>query len=154
MSARRLENGFSVIEALVALAIVALALIPLMALQAQVSRTYARDQLERAELNAKQNALALLRDVNVLASPQGARRLDSAHLLRWWATPLTAPTRTTRQGQGFGDFEIVLFRVDAAIEGGAPPRAPVSFSLEQVGWRPLATASSAPPQDGRGQASE
>ena len=78
--------GFTLLEALVALAIAALCLIPLMSLQ----RTYIDGQrrheaaLKRTEI--QRNALTLLREVNPTDEPEGERLLPPDLTRSWTAT--------------------------------------------------------------------
>ena len=131
---RRAQTGFSVIEALAALAIIAIALIPLVSLQTQVSRGYIQQREQRAELTARRNSLAILRDLNIMESPSGERALDSDTTMSWSAAPISPLARNTRQGAGEGEFDVGLFRVRVSLtRAGASPSA---FSIVQLGWRP------------------
>ena len=58
---RSRDAGFSVMEALVAVAILAIALIPILMLQTQTSRASIREAQARAAITDQQNALAMLR---------------------------------------------------------------------------------------------
>ncbi len=129
---RTAQSGFSAIEALVAVAIVALALVPLASLQGQVSRTVARQQETQVRLNAERNALALLREVNLADAPQASRELGAGQVLRWQAEAISPPTRSSS-----GEFDVTLYRLEATIadQDGA---IIAEFSLEQLGWRPVA----------------
>lgn len=132
---RRRQSGFSVIEALAAMAIVAMALLPLASLQGQVSRAGAHQQTVRERIAAERNAMALLRDINVMDEQSGMRRLSDDLVLRWTATPVSRAVRTN-----LGSFEVALFTVRAELVRG--DGAPVAaFALEQIGWRAIADAS-------------
>lgn len=129
----RRTAGFSVIEALVGVAIVGVALVPLVEMQSQVARHYQRLAIQEEQLSAQRNALALLGDINIMAEPRGRRSLDEGRLLRWTATPLTPETRSLRFLGGEGEFDVALFRVQAEIRDTGRP--PVRFAIEQMGWR-------------------
>jgi Tfp pilus assembly protein PilV len=141
MKRRAGQFGFSTIEALAALAIVAVALVPLLDLQTQITRAHAQQRTIRAEADARRNALALLRDVNPTAAPEGLRQIGDGLTMRWRATPLTASVRTTRGGQGDGDFDVRLYRLDVDVRG---PRIETAFQVEQLGWRQVSQARAAP----------
>ncbi len=133
---RRRQSGFSVLEALAALAIVAVAMIPLLSLQTQVSRDFIHQRALREQISAQRNALAMLRDLNVMREPAGLRQLGPDTAISWSAAPLSALTRSTRQGSGDGEFEVRLYRVQVTITlAGA---APHTFAVDQIGWRALA----------------
>ena len=146
---QRRQAGFSVIEALVAIAVIAVALVPLVGLQIQVSRDHVRQRGVRAEIAAQRNALALLRDANIMETPQGERDLGDGQRMRWSATPLSRLTRTTDHGAGDGGFDVMLYKVVITIDptgagvigDGVPNGTPFAFEVEQLGWRPVASAT-------------
>ena len=128
------------IEALVAATIVAIAFLALATLQIQVSRTFAEQRLLRDQISAQRNALALVRDMNIMDRPVGSMAIGPGEQLRWSATPVSRPTRTTNNGAGFGVFEVVLYRV--SLELVPPPGSrPVLFTIDKIGWRPVSTAT-------------
>jgi len=130
---RRTQSGFSAIEALAALAIVAIALVPLVSLQTQISRDFIHQRELRAQIVAQRNGLAILRDLNIMETPSGVRQLDPDTVMSWTATSRSRLARSTRQGAGDGEFEVMLYRVAISIDrAGSPPQ---TFSVDQVGWR-------------------
>ncbi len=131
----RRQSGFSVIEALVAVAIVAIALLPLAQLQGQASHTAAQQQMLQQRLTAERSALAVLRDLNVMAAGSGVRDLGGGVTLHWSARPISASVNTLR-----GGFAVRLYTVHVILrESGGQPVS--TFDIEQLGWRPLANAS-------------
>ena len=142
---RGAQSGFSAIEALVALAIIAVALVPLTDLQTQIVRGHSRQREIREQAAMQQNALAVLRDINLMAAPDGARLIGENLTLRWRATPLSRVVRSTRAGEGDGDFNVRLYRVAVEVSG---PRSAASFSVDQVGWQSIAADSRAPRVNG------
>ncbi len=123
------QSGFSAMEALVAVAIVAVAMVPLASLQGQVSRDAARQQAEQARLASERSALVLLRAVNPMQEPSGIRELGGGLVLHWTARPISeaAPTNA-------GGFDVALYRIEAQIQdSGRRPLA--NFAVDQVGWR-------------------
>lgn len=136
MSAQRRQSGFSAIEALVALAIIAIALLPLLSLQSQVSRDFAQQRALRAQIIAQRDSLAILRDLNIAEATSGARPLGAGASMRWTAQPISQPVRSTFQGAGEGQFELVLYRIDVVVVRQQGETS--AFSVEQLGWRSLA----------------
>ncbi len=88
------SDGFSVLEALVAMAILAAAMLPLLALQGQFIRSV--ESFERADtrIAARQNAVAYLKTLNFTQVETG-RVVQGDVVLRWTAEP-ALPTRRTR----------------------------------------------------------
>ncbi len=132
---RSRQSGFSLIETLVAIGIVAIALVPIMSLEIQLQRGFVEQRTRLAELQTQRNALALLRDFNFTETPSGRLPLGAGQTLTWRATALSQPIRSTRFPLGEGDFEVVLWRVEAEVIG--PGEQSVRFNVEKLGWRRL-----------------
>ena len=126
------SSGFSVIEALVAVAILAIALVPLLSLQIQVQRNFQREREARLEIADQRNALALLRDMNMMQSPNGQIALSRERVLIWRATPISRETQTIARGANA--FAVALYRVDVEVRGPRGRRLS-GFRTEQLGWR-------------------
>lgn len=124
-----MQAGFSVIEALVAVAIMAVAMLPLASLQGQVSRTAAQQQHLQARFAAERSAMAVLRDANMMAAPSGAFDLGAEFTLHWNARPISRTVRTNS-----GEFDVALFAVEASVSD-ANAREIARFSIDQIGWR-------------------
>jgi type II secretory pathway component PulJ len=128
MRARR-ESGFSTLEVIAAVAIIGIALVPIAALQIQLSRGQARLAEAHTESTDVHNAMALLREVNPMLTPQGQRRLDDRTTLSW----VSAPVSGLRQSVNPPGFEVQLYRVDGAIRRENAPVTVVQIDL--IGWR-------------------
>ncbi len=126
---RGLQAGFSVVEALVAVAIMAVAILPLATLQGQVSRTAGRWQQMQLSLAAERSAMAMLRDLNLMEAPEGALDLGGGRVLRWQARPISSAVATNS-----GEFSVVLYAVEAQVTDDHD-REIAKFSVDQVGWR-------------------
>ncbi|MEQ1619008.1 MAG: prepilin-type N-terminal cleavage/methylation domain-containing protein [Terricaulis sp.] len=126
---REQQSGFSVIEALVAVAIIAVAILPLASLQGQVSRTAGRQQQAQLSLAAERSAMAALRDLNVMETPDGALELGGDRVLRWQAHPISSAAATNS-----GEFSVALYAVQAQVADHRG-REIAKFSVDQVGWR-------------------
>ncbi|ANP45722.1 hypothetical protein [Candidatus Viadribacter manganicus] len=132
------SRGFSTLEVIAAVAIIAVALVPIAALQIQLSQSQARLAARTEEANRIENAIAIMREVNPLLTPNGAQAIDENAVLRWTSTPLSAPTPSTNP---IG-FEVQLFRLNGAVEtAGASEDA---VEIDVIGFRRLANANSAP----------
>jgi general secretion pathway protein I len=133
MTRRPPQSGFSLLEALVAIAIVALALAPILNLQAELARDAARQNTMALEATATQNALALLSTINPMTNREGQVR-TGAMQVRWRASAQSTPVRSTLQGAGEGAFMVQQFQTEVVIyrEDGARL---TGFTVEQLGWR-------------------
>lgn len=127
------EAGLSMIEVLVAVAVLGLALAPLIVVQGQIARTHARYEEAYARSTLQRNALALLQDMNPMQTPRGEIALDVENTLRWTSRALSPAARGSDHPIGDGAFDIALYAVDAEVLG---PNAGVRlrFSTERVGW--------------------
>lgn len=135
MSGRR---GFSLIEALVALIIAAMALSGILELQRQLADGQARDQRALDLARLERNAIALTAEVNPTDQPRGAAALAGGRQLRWQAEPLGAPALNTGSRRSGRAFELRLYRLTVLILD-AQDRPLGRFAYDRVGWRRLET---------------
>ena len=130
---KKKQRGFSVLEALVAMAVLAAAFLPLLALQGQFLRT--SQSLERAELllAAESMALAHIRAINLDQTPEG--EIESTHgQISWMARPAQGPT-AGRDTAGFPSrFVFTLYDIDVKIKLKSGHIK--QFSLQGLGWHP------------------
>jgi len=131
-----MKRGFSLIEALVALIIAAMALAGVLELQRQLADGQRRYERALMVAGLQRDAIALLADVNPTATPQGSAPLTAGRSLRWTSTPRTEPTLNTGDVRAGRRFEMRLYRVQVTVldrDGSA-------FGLlafDRVGWRKL-----------------
>ncbi len=132
----RLRAGFSLIEALVALIIAALALSAALALQQQLADGQRRFQHALATAALQRDAMALTADINPAAQPTGAATLAGGGAVRWTATPRSEARLNTGSARAGRRFELRLYRVSVQIlDGQNAVVGQVSF--DRVGWRRL-----------------
>ncbi len=141
MSSRSRE-GFSLIEALVALIVASMCLIAIFELQQAFAKGEERAEHALFVSSLQADASALLTDLNPSERPSGMAPMAAGRRLQWRSEPLTSP----RQGQGYpsgaGRFEVRLYRVEGDVlapDGGILARV----AFDRMGWRPVATAASA-----------
>jgi general secretion pathway protein I len=134
------QAGFSLIEALVALAIAAMALAAVFALQRQMAEGEQRHTRTLQLVALQKNALALTRDLNPTAEPSGALRLAGGQTVRWTSQPLTTPRTNTGLPAGEGAFELRLYRVRIDITDPSGKRLG-GLDFDRVGWRRLTPAA-------------
>lgn len=129
------EAGFTLMEMLVCVAIIAIAMVPVMEMQSGVSQRHLRQTTELDNLIARRNALTVVREINPMREPGGARMLGEGREMHWRSTRLTATRRSLRFLGGEGDFDVALYRVDVTIDGPNDPMV-----VEQVGWKRIGPA--------------
>jgi type II secretory pathway component PulJ len=129
----RQRSGLSTIEVLVAVALIGMALLPLIAVQSQIAQTHARYEAAYQRATLQRNALEITRNLNPLATPEGRVILDDQLVLEWSSEPVRLAKRGTDYPLGDGPFEVGLYRVSVSVlnEG----RVELEFTTEKVGWR-------------------
>lgn len=129
----RLERpaGFSLLEAIVALAIVASAGLALFAAINQSIQMVRRAETARLQDSARRNALAWLETVNPGQQPEGEKQLGEL-ALAWRSEPIEPPRDATMGYLQAGLFRVGLYdmTVDLRIEG----QPATSFHLRKVGY--------------------
>ena len=131
------EKGFSVLEAMIAMALLAAAFLPLLALQGQFVKS--TESLERAEhrIAVRDMALARIQNVNLMIKPEG--KMETAYgTLQWTAQAVRPPRRVKGRGGVDGRYEITLFEVTVNLINydETTPNLIDSFSFKSLGWRP------------------
>lgn len=133
---QRRRAGFSLIEALVALAIASMTLMAIFELQIMMARGQARAERAVDQVVAQDNALSVVRDVNFSEEPQGRIDLPGGDQIQWTSEPLTQPKLNVGYGTREGLFEVTLHQVTVQIvRQGQPSPSPLQF--ERLGWRRL-----------------
>lgn len=132
----RPRQGFSLIEALIALSIAAMTLTAIFELQTQMVRAQQRASLALDLIVAQENALAITRDINPMAEPEGELALPDGDTVRWVSRPYGALQTNTGFPQGSGVFEVQLYSVTVTVDR-AVGRDPQPLVFDRVGWRRL-----------------
>jgi prepilin-type N-terminal cleavage/methylation domain-containing protein len=142
---RRWRDGFSLIEALVALIIASMALAGVLELQRQLGDGQMRYQRVLTLARLERDAMALTADLNPTDQPDGVRSLAGGDSLRWHAEPLGPPALNTGSRQAGRAFELRLYQLTVTLtDQGAQPLG--QFAFDRVGWRRLvAPAPYVPP---------
>ncbi len=116
------EAGFSVLEAIVALAILGATIVPLLAWQSQMARDTVAIERSLNSKIAEGVALRYLQLLNPLGASSGKQTLGGGWELEWTALPVT-PTMTLRAGLNDpGRHAATLYNVQAQLRsarGGA-----------------------------------
>lgn len=137
--ARRSTAGFTLLEAIVALTVMALALIPLISFIAQSS-----DQLMRAgEANEQsmvmQSVLALMDPVNPMAEPEGTVPLDESINISWSSEAIAPPPEGSLARTSLSGFRIGFYGVTVWVTRDEKPW--FDFKMRKVGYQNLRQGS-------------
>lgn len=126
MSARR---GFSVMEVLVAIALLSIAMLPLIQLQRTLADATFRVEAALERASARESALAYLASINISERPEGEMDLGKWRLI--WRSDLVAQEANPVGFSGFSNFAVALYRVEARL---VSDDMQFTFSVDQVGW--------------------
>ena len=130
----RKRPGFSLIEALVALAIASITLMAIFELQIQMARGQERAQRAITQSAMQENALALTRSINPMETPDGAITLPGGDTVRWTSIPKTRAVTNAGFPVGQGTFQVQLYTMTVSVQPAeGPPPAPLIF--DRMGWR-------------------
>lgn len=134
------REGFSLIEAIVALTIAAIMLMAIFELQQQMARGQERAQRAITQSALQENALALTRAVNPMERPDGSITVPGGETVRWISVPKGRPVTNAGFPVGQGAFEVQLYTMTVSIQPVAgPPPAPLTF--DRMGWRRMNTGA-------------
>jgi general secretion pathway protein I len=125
-------RGFTLLEAIVALAILAAAGMALFAAMSQSLQMVRRAQDAREADAALRNALAWMETVNPMLAPRGDQALGDWEL-RWTAAPVEPPHDGATGYLAPGLYEVGLYRMHLELWRGGTLRREVE--LNRAGYR-------------------
>jgi Tfp pilus assembly protein PilV len=131
-SAGRGQHGFSTIEALIAVVMLSIAMLPLIALQGQAARQAAQLSAFEARLQAGQMLLARVSELNPMAQPEGRETFGALELV-WTSRRISDETAP---GMSPGDpsrYLVAMYEVNAEVRRDGDPVT--SIRVYQLGWR-------------------
>ncbi len=132
MATSRPHHGFSLLEAIVAMAILAAAGMALFAAMSQSVQMAARAENAREADSAVRNALAWMETVNPAETPQGEQRWGGLALR--WHSELVEPARDAMTGyHRAGLYQVGLYQVRLELTRDGRPVTDVS--MRRVGYR-------------------
>ncbi|WP_313249389.1 type II secretion system protein [Stenotrophomonas acidaminiphila] len=131
---RRLDlpRGFSLLEAIVALAIVATAGLALFAAMNQSIQMALRAETARKSDTAMRNALAWMEVVNPGQTPSGEKRLGGM-VLDWKSEPVEPPRDAMTGYLQAGLYQVGLY--DVTVDVRSEDGVSASFRLRKVGYK-------------------
>lgn len=129
MTRIRTRPGFSIMETLVAIALLAIAVIPLYAFQQTLANTAARLQTASELLDAQESALAVLQTIDPIAQPSGEMDLGEWRLS--WQSRELVSERPADGFLGSSIWGVGLYEINATLERG-DTRHEIRF--RRTGW--------------------
>ena len=124
-------GGFTLLEAIVAMAIMATSLIALYGWLATSIQSIRHVQEQRASLADARTALAFMRGINPMETPSGERTVPPL-IVRWTSTPATPVTQGMNGIGSTSLFDLALYDVDVTVlREDTPVR---SFKIRLAGW--------------------
>jgi general secretion pathway protein I len=136
------QAGFSLLEAIVALAVVGILGTVLFTWAASIQRTLGRIQGESARQEATLNALEFMKTVNPMERPEGVQQLGR-YQVRWRAAELAGPTDAVEYPTGIGPYRVALYRIEVMLDLDDQPGWQ-RFEVKQVGYRRVRELSPLP----------
>lgn len=127
------REGFSLIEALVALTIAAMTLAAIFELQIQMVRGQERAVQALEQVAAQENAVALLSSINPMEQPTGTVTIPNGDTIRWTSEPRGQPIRQAGFPTGDAQYLVQKFTLTVEVER-ATGRSPAPMMFDRVGW--------------------
>jgi general secretion pathway protein I len=138
MSRSARERGFTLLEAIIAVAVVGLAVVAMMTFVSQIALqlTAAGEAVSRS--TATQAALDFLEPLNPVEDPEGRAELGDL-TVQWASTAIVPATTEVRVGTGLAGYGIGFFAVDVTVyrNDGEEEQEWFTFALRKVGYRNL-----------------
>ena len=127
------SRGFTLLEAIVAVAIVGIALVPIITFVSQMVVALTRASDSNARNLAQQSIIELLEPLNPLERPVGEDQIGDL-LIRWESADIIPPNKDIRIGVGLAGFAIGFYKVTVSVDRalGGPWFA---FDMRKVGYR-------------------
>ncbi len=135
----RSSPGFTLLEAIVAIAIIGIALVPIMTFVSLMVGGLTRAADANARNLAEQSIIELLEPLNPLERPIGDDQIGDL-LIHWESTNLVPPNKQVRVGTGLAGFMIGFYNVTISVDRatGGPWFA---FDMRKVGYQRIGSST-------------
>lgn len=130
---KQTRAGFSVIEAVIAIAIAAIGLTAILSLQQQLASSQARDEAVLQRLNIRRAALVLIKDINPMQTPDGQVEIAPGLNLSWTSDVIMPTTQGIGFAGALSPFRVGLYDVNVRISD-ANKNTLDQFKVERMGW--------------------
>jgi general secretion pathway protein I len=136
---RARSRGFSLIEAIVALALIATLGAALFAWIAASLSSLARAEEASAENDARLNVLAYMQAVNPMQRPEGGADFGDLRI-EWHARAAVAPQDQIGYPGGIGLYQVALYDTTVVARRAGSEQAWFEMQFRQAGWRKVREA--------------
>ena len=128
----KMNKGFTLIEALIAIAILGAALLPIMALMSQSINQIHKIAESNAKSSAQDSALAIIEPINPMENPSREAELVGFNMV-WSSEQIVPPNNTVQIGAGLAGYKVAFYIVNIEILKNSEPW--FSFQVRKVGHR-------------------
>ena len=125
--------GFTLLEAIVAIAIVGIALIPVITFISQMVNGLIRAGDANARNLAQESIMELLETMNPLEQPAGNDQIGDL-LIHWESADIIKPSQATRVGAGLAGFNLGFYNVTVSVDRVSAGRW-FTFDMRKVGYQ-------------------
>lgn len=136
----RLREGFSIMEALVSVALIGVALIPIYAFQRTLADASFASERQLEVMEVQKSALAHLKSIDLIAQPEGEIEIEQWTLT--WRASRIAGESPTDGFMGPGIYALYLYQVEATLTYRSQERV---FTLRRVAWEQVRNPFSSAP---------
>jgi len=127
----RKQSGATLLEAIIALTLMATGAIALFAWMGTNARSMDRASEHVDRLTTERSTLAVIETLNPMAEPQGRREMAGL-TVSWTSRPLTPPKPGRGPGGPATVFDVALYEVNVEARDGRS--APTQFTVRKLGW--------------------
>jgi len=129
----RAPAGFTLLEAIVAIVVLAAALVPIYTLVSNLSRSAFRVDEANRRAEIETDALNIMSTINPMADPSGSLDLGP-YAVRWTTQPIAGPLDGSGYPSGVSAFRIGLYQANVEVQepGG---KLLTSFPLRMIGYK-------------------
>ncbi|MHB1206447.1 MAG: type IV pilus modification PilV family protein [Rhodospirillaceae bacterium] len=132
------SKGFTLLEAIVAMAVMSLALIPLVSFVTQSANELQRAGESNTRSFVMQSALALMEPINPMVEGTGNIPLDHDLTLIWDTQTIVEPNPGIQVGSGLAAYRLGFYKVHVVVNRGQT--AWFDFDMRKVGYEKTSQA--------------
>ena len=127
------EKGFTLLEAIVALTLIGLTLVPMISFVSESASQLVRVADSNERSLAVQAAVALLDPINPMEDPQGEELIGQGLTVRWSSDIAIPPNDGLQIGKGLAAFRVGFYNVRVSLIRDTNKW--VEFDLRKIGYQ-------------------